>query len=173
MKITNATVIPVTGFQGSRNDQMILGFMTQVRKWSLIPYPSTNENLTGNKKADRGFLTNTQFFNQFTFTLPSGENLSGSAAYNRLFNFKEDAPHLTAQDVTLSSAVNSTTQNTVWSVGMTNWPSQRWQVETKLPLTEEQMLTVATLLHDSNIPSGKSVQLQADAHIAGSYTWIG
>ncbi len=153
MKITNTKVKPITEFNGNKTDQTILAYMTQVRKWTFTQLPSFTKN--NNQK-----LVKEKFFSQFQFNLPNNETLKGIDAYAKLFNYKEDVSHLTTDDVILSKIERPGSDNALWDVTMKRNPSRKWNVETKLALTEAEMLTVATLLHDSNIPNGKSVQLQ-------------
>jgi hypothetical protein len=103
--------------------------------------------------------------------------ISGKLAHNMLFDESEDIPHLSSEDVSISNIDGN------WTIRLIGGPSQLrlsdsctepvWYVCAKLVLTVEDMYKVATLAFDSNIPFGKTIQLQADAHIAGSYTWIG
>lgn len=107
-------------------------------------------------------------WDRITVTMCAGAAaVPGAAAYAALFDRNEDRPHLTDAEVEITQ-----TSNSEWTIEhhASGW---KWQVDARLVLCEAQMLTVATLLYDSKIPSGKTVQLQADAHIAGSYTWIG
>lgn len=127
--------------------------------------------------------SNAPFWSYVEFDI-HGTVVPGNKAYQTLFNSKEDQPLLTDAEVTIEKLpVDTLTPSsgggdlpgpvaTSWSIKH-HRSGQEWTVFAKLVVSEEHMYTVATLLYDSHIPSGKSIQLQADAHIAGKYTWVG
>lgn len=142
----------------------IVEFMINVRHWSV----SFNAKWKGGGGGGAGGESNfaAEFLANLIVTI-DGTPHTGTAAYAKLFDKNEDRPHLAEQDVDLVQVSDAT-----WTIEH-RASGARWEVHAKLVMCEAQMLTVATLLVDANIPSGKTVQLQADAHIAGSYTWIG
>ena len=145
------TPYPVSGYDNYK-DLYILSFMVRVRGWTVI--------LPGNRHPKAPLWASISF-------VVDGITISGKQAYHQLFDPKEDAEHLTDKDVTIRQL-----DATHWHI-LHSATGNEWSVLTKLVMDEAEMYTVATLLHDSHIPSGKTIQLQADAHIAGSYTWIG
>lgn len=168
-KVTDINIVPST-IQTTRQNQIIIGFMEQVRHWSV------SINLL---KPKAGHI-----WGKLNVTYEDNSVVSGIVAYKRLFDVTEEIPHLKSEDLILEK-VNETTwrvellknmnvlTNTNVSEHDSESPNKIWFVDTKLVIDEDEIIKVATLIYDSQIPYGKTIQLQADAHIAGSYTWVG
>ena len=150
-KIIGANVIPST-IPTTTENQYIIGFMEQIRKWRVV------------KSIQR--VKAGAFWDTLDVTIDN-KTINGMAAYKKLFDYQEDIDLLLSQDLNITNTEN------VWKISFKSAPNNYWIVDTKLVMNDEEMIKVATLIYDSKIPFGKTVQLQADSHIAGKYTWVG
>ena len=131
----------------------------------------TNNNDTTNDTNDSKIESN-ENFNEST-KIESNENFNESFKIESNKNFNESTKIENNTNTKIENNESTNDKGIVWKISLKDSPENIWYIEAKLVLSEEEMIKVATLLYDSQIPYGKTIQLQADAHIAGSYTWIG
>lgn len=173
-KIMGITIVPLDAAPirfADEKERFILGFISQVRGWKFKVRDELIQTI--NKTPIQ-----ISIWNALSFMVDNKAGwIDGKRARLLLFELEEDATHLTSADVTITQT-SFNNNFAVWKIELIKTTSDTvdervWYVHAKLVMTEEQMYKVATLANDSKIPYGKTIQLQADAHIAGSYTWIG